>query len=110
MNAVSDQLLNSGCVELIENLHGETITVLTGLDAGRKFIAVEETEPDVNLTSDLMTDPRGARYLRFKNTPSNVPRLTKLDTVQTPDGKKWKATLMPTSSYLTVDFKIVQTV
>lgn len=109
MNALSDNLLNAGCVTNIENVHAETITVLTGVDAGKKFIAVNETDPDVNLNSDLINDPRGARFLRFRNFPGNLPRIGKLDTVQTADGRKWKATLNPTSSYLTVDYKIVQT-
>lgn len=109
MGSLSDTLLAGGAIPLLEVVHGETITVLTGPDAGKKFTAINEIEPDTNLVGEIATDARGTRYLHF-NAASPYPRLGKLDKVQTSDGRKWKATLEPNSSYLTVDYKIVQTI
>ena len=108
MNSLSDQLLNGGCVTLLENVHGETITVLTGADAGKKFTAIKENEQDISLESPIDRDPRAARYLRFRNVPGNVPNLSKLDKIRTADGLVWTATLENFGAYLTVDFKIIQ--
>jgi len=107
MSSLSDTMLSASCAPLLENIHGETITVLTGLDAGKKFNAINEIETDVFLESDLIKDPRGKRVLRFRDVAGNVPRLTKLDRLQTADGRKWTATRRPLSAYLTVDFELV---
>lgn len=108
MGSLSDTMLGNSCAPLLESVHGETIIVLTGIDAGKKFTAINEIEQDIVLESDLMRDPRGKRVLRFRNVAGNVPQLTKLDRLQTADGRKWAAVRRPLSSYLTVDFELAE--
>ena len=108
MGSLSDAMLSSSCAPLLESVHGETVTVLTGLDAGLKFNAINEIEQDIFLETDLIRDPRGKRVLRFRDIQGNVPRLTKLDRLQTQDGRIWTAVRRPLSAYLTVDFELAE--
>ena len=108
MSSLSDTLLSSSCAVLLESVHGETITVLTGVDAGKQFTAINEIEQDIFLESDLIRDPRGKRVLRFRDVSGNVPQLNRLDRLQTSDGRKWTATRRPLSAYLTVDFELAE--
>ncbi len=104
MPSVADRLLAGGCVKLIEALHGETITVLSGVYAGQSFVGVKEVESDINLETDLGIDPRGKRVVRFRELAA--PLLASQDVVQTDDGKKWNAVRMPGNNYLTIDFEL----
>jgi len=108
MPSLSDTMLSSSCAPLLESVHGETVTVLTGVDAGCKFNAINEIEQDIVLESDLLRDPRGKRVLRFRDVFGNVPRLSKLDKIETQDGRRWTATRRPLSAYLTVDFELAE--
>lgn len=104
MGALSDTMLAGGCAAQIAAVHGEPVTVLTGLEAGLKFIGVVENETDFDLTSDLGSDPRSKRMIRFR--VGSVPRLRSQDVIQTQDGKKWKAVRKPGAAFLTVDFEL----
>ncbi len=108
MPSIADRLLAGGCVRLVESLHGETIRILSGTDAGQSFTAVKEVESDINLETDLGIDPRGKRVVRFRE--GAVPRLSSQDVVQTDDGKKWNTVRMPGNNYLTVDFELKEIV
>lgn len=111
MGSISDTMLAGGCATHLENVHAELVTVLTGVNAGKKFLAINEIEQDINLTGELGNDPRGVRVLRFRNVTGNVPiGLNKLDRIRTADGRVWAATLQPGSSYLTVDYRLAEIV
>jgi ribosomal protein L14E/L6E/L27E len=98
-------MLATGAAAHIEVIHGETIVVLNGVDAGKRFTAVKEIEPDALVTSDSINDYRAKRILRFRLP---VPNLRPTDQVQTDDGKKWTTTRRPDDSYLTVDFELTE--
>ncbi len=108
MGSLSDTMLQTGMMPCLESVHGETILVLSGDDAGKSFTAINEIEPDINLESELLVDPRAKRILRFTDRPGNVPQLKKLDKFKTSDGKVWTATLRPGSAYLSVDFELAE--
>ena len=107
MASLSDTLLDSGCALHIEAAHGESIKVLSGVEAGKTFTAVRETEMDAILTTDLGMDPRAKRIIRFRDS-GTVPRLGGQDIVQTDDGRKWHAVQNPQAGYLTTDFELVE--
>jgi len=92
----------------VENLHGETITVLSGADAGKPFTAVQEIESDIVFEGDTGIDPRGKRILRFRFP--KIPNLAAQDRIQTDDGKTWTAVRRPGNSYLTQDFELSEVV
>jgi len=106
MGALSDILLTGGCALHIEAIHGETITVLDGLDAGRRFTAVRELDQDVMLMSELSEDRRAKIVLRFIN--GTTPRIEKTGKVQTENGQKWTATRRQEAGFLTDDFELVE--
>lgn len=105
MGGLSDTMLGGNCVPLLENVHAETVTMLSGLDAGKKFLAINEVEIDIGFESELTSDPRGKRVLRFA---SGAPRAKKLDRIQTADGRKWTMTIRPSSAYLTTDYELAE--
>lgn len=104
MRALSDTLLAGGCAPHVEAIHGETVRILSGQDAGRPFIGVVETEADLVLNTDLGDDPRAKIMLRFRD--GHVPRLDSQGVVQTADGKKWNAVRRQFGSFLTDDFEL----
>ena len=110
MGSISDTMLAASAMPLLESVHGETVTVLDGIDAGKKFTCIITHEPDVNLESDIMSDPRQKVMIRFTDRPGNVPSVgtKKLVKLKTADGKKWAATKQDFSAYLSVDFELVQ--
>lgn len=101
-------MLAGGCALHVEAIHGEPIFILTGLDAGRTFIGVRESEADMILTSELGPDPRAKRMLRFRD--GAVPRLSLNDKLRTEDGKIWTAVRRPDDGFLTVDFELIEIV
>jgi|SRR5579862_1093324 len=106
MGGVSDIMLGGSCAVLVENLHAESVLVLTGPDVGKSFLAVNEVQPDIAFDSELSTDYRAKRVLRFRIP--NVPNLSSQDRVQTADGLLWRAVRRPDSAYLTADFELSQ--
>lgn len=110
MGSLSDTLLAGSAMPLLESVHGEPVKVLDGVDAGKTFIGVIAHETDINLESDIMSDPRQKTMCRFTDRPGNVPSVNtkKLVKLQTADGKKWAATKQDFSAYLSVDFELVQ--
>ena len=110
MGSLSDALLAGGLMPSLESIHGERVQVLDGVDAGKWFVGVITHETDINLESDIISDPRQKVMLRFTDRPGNVPSVgtKKLVKLQTADGKKWAATKQDFSAYLSVDFELVQ--
>ena len=109
MPSLSDMMLTGGAGVLIPALHGETVTVLSGPDAGKSYTAVIEVEHDIVMNGDgLGMDRRAKRFCRFTN--GNIPRLRGDTQIKTSDGKKWNVVDDPQNGYLTTDFEIQQTV
>ena len=110
MGSLSDNLLASGCMPNLEAVQGEQVFVLDGADAGKQFTAVITHEQDINIESDIISDPRQKVMCRFTDRPGNVPSVgtKKMVKLQTADGKKWAATKQDFSAYLSVDFQLVQ--
>ena len=105
---LSDAMLDAGCALHLEAAHGETITVLSGMDAGKPFVAIRETEADAVLNAETGNlDPRAKRCLRFRDS-TGVPRLAAQDIIQTNDGKRWRAVKNPLSGFLTTDFDLIE--
>ena len=100
--SLSTQLLSSGCAQAIEAIHGESVKILSGPDAGKVFLGVVETESDLGLSSDLGIDPRAKVIVRFRDNP----RIESQEKVQTSDGKKWTAIRREFSAFLTNDFEL----
>jgi len=104
----SDTLLDLGCARQVEAVHGEVVTVMSGVDAGKTFTAVRETEDDLTVNLETGgTDPRSRRVLRFR-TSGAVPRLSSQDTIKTASGDLWRAIQAPRSGYLTTDFELIE--
>lgn len=108
--SIADQILLGGCAQAIDSIHGESIKVLSGLDAGKSFrIMQRETEQDVEFSGDFTPDPRAQRVIRFMDgTP--IPRLDGADRIQTEDGKIWNAMRRPDGGYLSTDFNLSEVV
>jgi len=105
--SLSDKMLAGGCALHVEAFHGEPILILSGREAGKTFIAVRESETDQVLTTDLGTDPRARRVLRFRDG-APVPNLASQDRLQTEDGKIWNAVKAPQDGYLSTDFDLIE--
>jgi hypothetical protein len=104
----SDSMLDLGCARQIEAAHGEVVTIMSGADAGKTFIAVRETEDDLTVNMETGgTDPRSRRVLRFR-TSGGVPRLSSQDVIKTASGDLWRAIRAPRSGYLTADFELIE--
>lgn len=110
MPSLSDTMLAGSCMPLLENVHGEPVRILDGVDAGKIFYAIKENEQDINLESDLLNDPRAKRMLRFTDRAGNVPSTNtkKMVKIQTGDGKRWTATRQDFGAYLSVDFELAE--
>ena len=106
---IRDKMLAGGCALHVEAIHGETILVLSGLDAGKTFTAVRENDQDLALNTELGEDLRAKRMLRFRDG-APLPRLAQNDTVQTEDGKQWNAVRNPQDGYLSTDFELKEIV
>ncbi len=103
MPSLSDMMLASGVVPLVQNVHGETILVLSGADAGKSFQCVRETEQDIILDAQLGEDRRAKHVIRFMYA---VPNLESQDVIQTDDQRKWHCVKSPQDGYLSTDFEL----
>lgn len=103
MPSLSDMMLASGAVPLIQNVHGETILVLSGADAGKSFVCVRESQPDIVLDAQLGEDIRCKNIIEFMYA---VPNLESQDVIQTDDGRKWHCIRSPQDKYLSTDFEL----
>ena len=108
MGALSDLMLDGGCVTHIARIHGEAIRILTGAQAGQTFYCTGlETQSDDVLSTELGEDRRGKRTVRFQDSNA-VPDPESQCEVQTEDGKRWKMVRAPQDGYLTTDFELQQ--
>ena len=107
--SLSDKMLASGCALHVEAIHGETILILTGPDAGKPFTAVRETEQDMLLTTDIGADPRAKRMLRFRDIPV-MPVITSQTRIKTEDGRIWTAVRNPNDGFLSTDYELTEVV
>ena len=110
MGSLSDTMLATSAMPLLDAVHSEWVEVLDGVDAGKIFYAIKENQADIVLESELINDPRGKRMLRFTDKPGNVPSVNtkRLVKLKTADGKKWVATRQDFSAYLSVDFELAE--
>lgn len=109
MGSVSDTMLASGVMPNLDAIHGEAVTILDGVDAGRTLWGIVEHEQDVTLNSDMMPDPRGRRMLRFTNRAGNLPSANakRLFKVQI-GNKKYSATKQDFGSFLSTDYELTE--
>lgn len=108
MGGLSETMLGTSAMPLLDAVHGEWITVLDGVDAGKKFYGIFEHQQDQVLESDLMNDPRGKRYLRFTDRPGNVPTANKKMVKMKVGNKTYSATRQDFSAFLSVDFELLE--
>ena len=87
MASVSSLLLTSAFESTLA-IHGETVAVLSGADAGKSFIGVILVEPAVML-GDLVEDPREKVTATFART--SCPALSPRDTIRDESGNLWSA-------------------
>ena len=81
---------------------------MSGMDAGKTFLPVRETEDDITVNMETGgTDQRSRRVLRFR-TSGAVPRLSSQDVIKTASGDLWRAIRAPRSGYLTTDFELIE--
>ena len=77
--------------------------MLTGNDAGKKFIGVIEVMDDMMPQIDMLgQDPRGRVVVHF----TTAPDISSQALLQTSNGKKWVAVKRSFSSFLTTDFDL----
>jgi len=101
-------MLASGCAAHVAAIHGESVKVLSGPDAGQWFVAVREIESDQILSTDLGDDPRAKIFLRFME--DSTPQLGMTGRVQTEDGRKWTAIRRQEAGFLTTDYELTEIV
>jgi len=107
---MSDTMLKGGCAPHINAVHSEWITVTSGLDAGKKFLAVVEVDADAMLAESMAVskgDRRARKQMRFMED-NPVPSLPPQTTVKTEDGKTWHVVDDPQNGYLSTDFQILE--
>ena len=105
----SDAMLQSGCAPHIEAAHGETITVISGLDAGKKFSAVVEMDQDSILNEQMgfTKDRRARKQVRF-TFGNPIPSLPPQTILKTADGRRWHVVDDPQNGTLSTDFQILE--
>ena len=110
MPALADMMLAAGAASNVEAVHGERIVILTGEFAPRIVPGVVETMSDQTLDGILNPggDPRAKVVLHFR-------RELKLHTdrkftIQTEDGRQWRAVRSQESSFLTDDYELTEIV
>lgn len=101
-------MLSGGAALSIEAVHGESVEILTGGDAGKKFIGVVEIESDAVVSTDLGIDPRSRRVIRFRI--GHAPQPVQQGRIRTADGRLWKITKSMQDSYLTSDYDMIEVV
>lgn len=108
MSSLAESLLSDGYGS-IESVHGETIAVLDGVDAGKSFTAVQDLVEDFTLDELTGPDRRAKRVLRFR-AGATSPVLTSQDMIQTSNGKRWRVVKRPGNTFLTVDYELREVV
>jgi hypothetical protein len=104
VGSLSDIMLGSGAGTLIPVLHGEPVTMLSGLDAGKVYNAVIEIVPDLTISGDgLGMDRRAKRKISFFGP---VPRMKGNTKLKTSDGKRYLAIDDPQNGYLATEFEL----
>ena len=108
MLGLSDMMLQSGCAPHIDAAHSETITVLSGRDAGKPFAAVVEVDADAQLEASIGSKDRRARKQMRFTIGMKVPSLPPQTRIQTADGRKWTVVDDPQNGSLSTDFQILE--
>lgn len=106
--SIAEKLLVDGYGS-IESVHGETVTVLGGVDAGKVFTAVQDLVEDFTLDELTGPDRRAKRVLRFR-AGATAPTLASQDHIRTSNGRVWKAVKCPGNTFLTVDYELREVV
>ena len=101
-------MLAAGVGTLVPTLHGETVTMLSGPDAGRTYTAVIEIVPDLTLDpSSLGMDRRAKRKISFFSAAPKVNGKTK---IQDSGGNRFTVIDDPQNSYLATEFELQEIV
>lgn len=104
-------MLASSAMPNLDAVHSERVMVLDGVDAGKFFNGITDNVSDTILNSELLTDPRGRKMIRFTDKPGNVPSVNTKRLVKIlMDGKTYVATKQDFSAYLSVDFELTEIV
>ena len=106
MPSIADRMLAGSAIPNLFATHGESVSILSGLDAGRTFTAIREIESDQILSTELGEDPRAKIFLRF--VIGAVPRIGQSGRVQTDDGKQWNAVRLQEAGFLTSDYELTE--
>lgn len=106
MRSIADALLVPGAVALLETIHGETVKVLTGPDAGKSFVATVEMDADAILASQLGEDRRGRRSIHFRI--GFDPNIESQEKIELADATVWWAVRKPNNAHLTVDYELIE--
>lgn len=107
MGSRSDIMLGNAFV-LTQDLHGQTVTILSGVDVGKTFTATLLVAPDVKFNGEVLEDNREKVVAHFAEDswPRNV---IAEDTMKDSDGVIWRFGARinnPTDS--SVDFDVVK--
>jgi hypothetical protein len=105
--SIADRMLADGAALHVERLHGDTVQILEGTDAGRSFTAVVEIEQDTIIDTELGQDPRPRRMLRFRG--GNVPTITGPTRVRV-NGQIYSINRVNGAAFLTTDFEMTEIV
>jgi hypothetical protein len=73
----------------LKEVFPDSVEILSGADAGRRFTAITEEIQDVSMDG---SDTRIRRVIRFSLAAS--PTVSKATMIKTEDGKKWRLTKM----------------
>jgi hypothetical protein len=107
MSSIADILTKASALPSLFAVHGETVSILSGLDVGKKFTAIQETGQDILIDEPFGSDRRGKRFLRFRDGAAK-PRLADGDIIQTADGTRWRAVKAPQDGHQTTDYELSQ--
>lgn len=106
--ALSDNLMDDGFANT-QAIHGQRVTIDSGADAGKVFIATMLTMPDVEFDGEVVADSREKVVCHFSN--NSFPNVKPEDTMVDSSGVKWRfigRTNNPVDN--SVDFEVMKVV
>lgn len=105
--SLSDQCVSDGLVSWFD-FHGQTVTITSGPDAGKKFTATMVVAPDAKIKGEVVQDNRELSIIVFANSSWPSESLPG-DFLVDENNQKWKLgkrTNNPTD--VTVDFEVIK--
>ena len=108
MGAISDTIQSYGFT-LTQSIHGQVITVLTGVCAGQNFVGTMLVAPNLELNTELGEDMREKTMIHFPNDA--FPNVKPQDSMADSNGGKWKfVKRTDNEADATVDFELMKIV